>query len=160
MNFKKVILLIWGGLLIYIIYTFAIYQMDRQNDRQVYEALRNSFYGNEALPEEAKELANVSNDSNDSEKMILERYHSILEINDELGITVVMVLHDLNQAVRYSHRLVVIKDGRFVMEGTPEEVLTKELLRNVYHVEAEVTVDKMIGKPVFLPIGLSYAADF
>ncbi|WP_026478644.1 ABC transporter ATP-binding protein [Alkaliphilus transvaalensis] len=82
------------------------------------------------------------------------------KLNEELGITVVMVLHDLNQAVRYSHRLVVIKDGRFVMEGTPEEVLTKELLRNVYHVEAEVTVDKMIGKPVFLPIGLSYAADF
>lgn len=81
------------------------------------------------------------------------------KLNKELGLTVVMVLHDLNQAVRYSHRLVVIKDGRFVMEGTPEEVLTKELLREVYHVEAEVTVDQQIGKPVFMPIGLSYASD-
>ncbi|WP_051569386.1 class B sortase [Alkaliphilus transvaalensis] len=81
MNFKKVILLIWGGLLIYIIYTFAIDQMDRQNDKQVYEAIRNSFYGNEALLEETKGLADVSKDS---QKMILERYHSILEINEDL----------------------------------------------------------------------------
>ncbi len=83
----------------------------------------------------------------------------VTRLNKEINLTVVMVLHDLNQAVRYSHRLVVINDGRFVMEGTPEEVLTKELLRDVYHVEAEVTVDKLIGKPVFLPIGLSYAID-
>lgn len=83
----------------------------------------------------------------------------VTRLNKELNLTVVMVLHDLNQAVRYSHRLVVIKDGRFVTAGTPEEVLTKELLRDVYHVEAEVTVDKQIGKPVFLPIGLSYAID-
>lgn len=80
-------------------------------------------------------------------------------LNKELNLTVIMVLHDLNQAVRYSHRLVVIKDGRLVMEGTPEEVLTKELLREVYHVNAEVTIDQQIGKPVFMPIGLTYACD-
>jgi len=83
----------------------------------------------------------------------------VTKLNKELNLTVVMVLHDLNQAVRYSNRLVVIKDGKFVMEGTPEEVLTKELLRDVYKVEAEVTVDRQIGKPVFMPLGLSYASD-
>lgn len=82
------------------------------------------------------------------------------KLNKELGLTVVMVLHDLNQAVRYSHRLVVIKDGRLIVEGSPEKVLTEELLRTVYNVEAEVTMDTKIGKPVFLPIGLSNSVDF
>jgi len=80
----------------------------------------------------------------------------ISRLNLELGITVVMVLHDLNQAVRYSSRLVVIKDGRFVGEGSPEKILTKEMLRRVYNVEAEVTIDKHAGKPIFMPIGLAY----
>lgn len=82
------------------------------------------------------------------------------KLNKELDLTVVMVLHDLNQAVRYSQRLVVIKDGRFFMEGTPEEVLTKELLRDVYSIDADVTMDMRIGKPIFLPIGVSYASDY
>ncbi len=86
----------------------------------------------------------------------LEVMELVSRLNKELGITVVMVLHDLNQAVRYSHRLVVIKEGRFVAEGTPEAVLTKDMLRQVYNVEAEVTIDKNIGKPVFMPLGLAY----
>ena len=76
------------------------------------------------------------------------------KLNKELGITIIMVLHDLNQAARYSDRMVVIKDGRLVADGVPEKVLTKELLRDVYNVEAEVKVDKRIGKPTFFPLGL------
>jgi iron complex transport system ATP-binding protein len=79
----------------------------------------------------------------------------VTRLNRELGLTAVMVLHDLNQAVRYSHRLVVIKDGKFYMEGAPMAVLTKDMLRCVYNVEAEVTIDEQIGKPVFFPRGIA-----
>ncbi|UNC93077.1 ABC transporter ATP-binding protein [Candidatus Contubernalis alkaliaceticus] len=79
----------------------------------------------------------------------------IVRLNKEFGMTVIMVLHDLNQAVRYSHRLMVIKNGRLVTEGAPIHVLTKEMLRDVYNVEAEIAIDKHMGKPVFFPIGLA-----
>lgn len=79
----------------------------------------------------------------------------IAGLNKEYGITIVMVLHDLNQAVRYSHRLVVIKDGRLYAEGAPKDIFTREMLRCVYNVEAEVSLDRRIGKPVFFPVGLA-----
>ncbi len=87
----------------------------------------------------------------------LEVMELISGLNKEFGITIIMVLHDLNQAARYSHRLLVIKEGRIFAEGAPEKVLTKEMLRHVYHVEAEVALDRRIGKPVFYPLGISCA---
>lgn len=84
----------------------------------------------------------------------------VSRLNKELNLTVVMVLHDLNQAVRYSNRMVVIKDGKIVTQGIPEKVLTKQLLRDVYNIEAEVSIDNRVGKPVFTVIGLSYASEF
>lgn len=81
----------------------------------------------------------------------------IAGLNKEFGITIIMVLHDLNQAVRYSHRLVVIKDGRLFTQGAPKDVLTREMLRSVYNVEAEVALDGRMGKPVFYPIGIACA---
>lgn len=79
----------------------------------------------------------------------------VTKLNRKLGITVIMVLHDLNQACRYSDRLVVINRGRLAAEGRPEDVLTCEMLRDIYRVEAEVNVDRRTGKPVFLPLGLT-----
>ena len=55
-----------------------------------------------------------------------------------MGITIVMVLHDLNQASQYSDRVLVLKDGKKYIEGDTREVLTRELVREVYKVEAEV----------------------
>ncbi len=77
-------------------------------------------------------------------------------LNRELDLTAIMVLHDLNQAVRYSNRLIVIKEGKLFMDGAPQEVLTAEMLRSVYKVEAEVTINKQIGKPMFMPLGLAF----
>jgi iron complex transport system ATP-binding protein len=75
-------------------------------------------------------------------------------LNQELGITVVMVLHDLNQAAAYSHRLVVIKDGQLVTEGEPAQVLTSDLMRKVYNVEAEIACHPQTGKLFFHALGL------
>lgn len=54
----------------------------------------------------------------------------------------VIALHDLNLAARYADRILVIDKGRLYASGTPEEVLTKKMLREVYRVEADVTIDK------------------
>lgn len=68
--------------------------------------------------------------------------HEILELvrelNRETGLTVVMVLHDLNQASSYSDRIVVVKDGHCVQKGTPKEVMTEQMIQSTYKMEAEI----------------------
>jgi iron complex transport system ATP-binding protein len=64
-----------------------------------------------------------------------------------------MVLHDLNLAARYAGRLVAMRDGRIVADGRPEEVLTSELLRAVFELDAQVITDPVAGTPLVVPIG-------
>ncbi|MCR8644515.1 ABC transporter ATP-binding protein [Paenibacillus sp. N1-5-1-14] len=68
----------------------------------------------------------------------LEVLELVRSLNKELGITVIMVLHDLNQASTYSDRICVIRNGVVALSGKPSEVLTHEMIRDVYGVEAEV----------------------
>jgi len=68
----------------------------------------------------------------------LEVLELIHHLNREYGITVVLVLHDLNQAVRYARRVVVLHEGRVHSQGTPREVLTAETLREVFGVEGRI----------------------
>ncbi len=63
----------------------------------------------------------------------------LLELAVSLPVTTVIALHDLNLAAMYCDRLVVLRDGRAVAEGTPGQVLTPALIRDVYGVRAEVT---------------------
>ena len=63
----------------------------------------------------------------------------LLELIADLPVTAVIALHDLNLAAMYCDRLVVLKDGRAVAEGTPSQVLTPALIGQVYGVPAEVT---------------------
>lgn len=67
----------------------------------------------------------------------LEIMQLLQRLNQELGLTVVMVLHDLNHALQYSQHVIVMKAGEIVCTGKPEFVINKELLRTVYGVEAE-----------------------
>lgn len=64
------------------------------------------------------------------------------------GKTVVAVLHDLNQASRYCDHLVVLANGKVVAQGEPGAVMTPELLRTVFHVEAEIHPEPMSGRPM------------
>ena len=59
-------------------------------------------------------------------------------LNGERGLTVVMVLHDLNQAARYCGRVVVLREGEVYADGTPAAVLTPKTLREVFGVEGRV----------------------
>lgn len=81
----------------------------------------------------------------------LEVLDLVKELNDELGMTVVMVLHDLNQACRYSHRVCVMKDGKIKSIGKPEKIFTSSLIKDVYSVEAVVANDED-GKVNIRPI--------
>ena len=74
-------------------------------------------------------------------------------LNREMGRTVVMVLHDLNLAARYAGRLVAMRAGRIVASGTPDEVLTEDLLCDVFGLDARVVPDPVTGTPLVVPIG-------
>jgi iron complex transport system ATP-binding protein len=69
------------------------------------------------------------------------------------GRTIVMVLHDLNLAARYADRLVAMRDGRVIASGAPHEVLTEDLLREVFDLDAKVIEDPVAGTPLVIPIG-------
>ena len=72
-------------------------------------------------------------------------------LNRERGRTVVMVLHDLNLAARYSDVVVVMKDGVIVTEGGPSDVFTAELLSEVFGLEADVLTDPRTQLPIVVP---------
>ena len=75
----------------------------------------------------------------------------VRELNRTLGITILMVLHDLNLAARYSNILAAIKDGRVFASGTPFDVLTAENLRALFGIGSTVTTDAAHGCPFFIP---------
>ncbi|WP_069171332.1 ABC transporter ATP-binding protein [Streptomyces griseus] len=67
------------------------------------------------------------------------------------GRTVVTVLHDLNQAARYADHLVAMKAGRIVAEGRPGDVVTADLVHEVFGLEAVVVPDPVTGSPLVVP---------
>lgn len=79
-------------------------------------------------------------------------------LNQEQGRTVVMVVHDLNHASRYAQHMVAITSGKVVTEGPPAEVMTPEMLRSVFGIEAEIIPDPRTGVPLCLPYGLAAEA--
>ena len=74
----------------------------------------------------------------------------IQKLNREYGITIVMVLHDINQSLYYSDEIVAMKDGRMIAHGLPEEIITKELVQEVYGVD--LTIQSVDGKPFVIPV--------
>jgi len=81
----------------------------------------------------------------------LEVLELVRRLNRERRMTIVMVLHDLNQAARYADRMVVMAGGRIVADGEPNAVLTPRLLAEVFHVEASIVTDPVSGTAVCLP---------
>ena len=77
----------------------------------------------------------------------------LTDLNSTRGTTIVMVLHDLNLAARYSDHLVALSAGRVHAQGSPAEVLTEEVVRTVFGLDSRVILDPTSGKPLMLPIG-------
>lgn len=68
----------------------------------------------------------------------LELMELVLKLHREQGLTIIMVLHDLNHAARYSQRLIALKKGRIVADGPTEQVFTEPVIENLYDVRAVI----------------------
>ncbi|RWR05724.1 ABC transporter ATP-binding protein [Paenirhodobacter populi] len=80
----------------------------------------------------------------------------LLELLSELnrqGRTIVTVLHELNLAFRYASHLVAMRDGAIVAEGKPEQIVTEDLVREVFGLSALVMPDPLTGRPMVIPRG-------
>ncbi|MGI5224401.1 ABC transporter ATP-binding protein [Actinoallomurus sp. CA-142502] len=75
----------------------------------------------------------------------------IRQLNHERGRTVVAVLHDLNQAARYADHLVAMKAGRVIAQGPPRDVVTAELVQEVFGLASVVVPDPVTGGPLVVP---------
>ncbi len=71
-------------------------------------------------------------------KYQLEIMELVKKLNKEYGITIIMVLHDINQAIHYSDKIIGLKDGKVAIEGDPNEVITSESIYDLYGVSLEV----------------------
>ncbi|WGD37958.1 ABC transporter ATP-binding protein [Lysinibacter sp. HNR] len=77
----------------------------------------------------------------------------VTDLNRNRGTTVVMVLHDLGLAARYSDTLIALRRGGVCAAGSPTEIITSELVREVFGLECEVIRDPISGAPLILPKG-------
>ncbi|WP_303968947.1 ABC transporter ATP-binding protein [Sporosarcina ureae] len=75
----------------------------------------------------------------------IELLELVKSLNEDYGLTIVMVLHDINQAIRYSDEIIMMKNGRIIAEGPPREVITKDVIKEVYGVNAVFKEDDELG---------------
>lgn len=80
----------------------------------------------------------------------LEILQLIGRLNKEYNMTILMVLHDINQALYYSDEIIAMKDGRVAAQGLPEKIITEKLIKEVYDVD--LAISQVNGKPFILPI--------
>lgn len=84
----------------------------------------------------------------------LEIMELLLHLNRTQKLSILMVLHDLNQASRYSDRIVAMKDGHLIGQGAPTEVLQPDFFEQVFGIEATIVYDEE-GRPLYTPKGLA-----
>ena len=77
----------------------------------------------------------------------------LYELNRKEERTIVMVLHDLNQACRYADRLVAVREGQIFAQGTPEQVMTEAIVQEVFGLESRIVPDPVTGTPMCVPLG-------
>lgn len=77
------------------------------------------------------------------------------KLNREENRTIIMVLHDLNLASRFSDYMIAMKDGALITEGTPHDVMTKNNLRTLFSIEADLQQCPYSGNPIFTSYHLS-----
>ncbi|WP_051950769.1 ABC transporter ATP-binding protein [Actinacidiphila yeochonensis] len=73
------------------------------------------------------------------------------DLHEQHGRTLVAVLHDLNQAARYASHIIAMRDGRVAAEGRPADVITAELVEEVFRVRCRVVEDPETGTPLVVP---------
>jgi iron complex transport system ATP-binding protein len=77
----------------------------------------------------------------------------ITDLNRRENRTIVMVLHDLNQACRYADHVIAMKAGRIVAEGVPTDVITADTVAEIFGLRCHITTDPISGTPLIIPVG-------
>ena len=77
----------------------------------------------------------------------------LYDLNQREGRTIVMVLHDLNQACRYGDHLIAMKAGQIYAQGMPQKVMTEALVQEVFDLDCQIVADPVAGTPLCIPIG-------
>ncbi len=84
----------------------------------------------------------------------LEVLELLQKLNTEQQRTIVMVLHDLNQAARFADFIIALKDGKVVKAGSSEEVINHDVLKQVFQIDAEIGRDPRTNKPMCITYNL------
>ncbi|MBZ4643525.1 MAG: cobalamin transport system ATP-binding protein [Deferribacteres bacterium] len=74
------------------------------------------------------------------------------ELNENMGLTIVCILHDLNLAAEYCSDLILLNDGAIFKSGKPEEIITYEILEEVYQTVIVTDINPVSKKPMVLPV--------
>ena len=77
----------------------------------------------------------------------------LTDLNRDRGTTIVMVLHDMNLAARYADHVFAMRAGEVVADGPPHAVMTSDLIREIFALDAVVIDDPVSGTPIVLPRG-------
>jgi iron complex transport system ATP-binding protein len=84
----------------------------------------------------------------------LEVLELLQKLNYEQERTIVMVLHDLNQAARFADHIIALKDGEIVKAGNCDEVISHKVLKKVFNIDAVIGHDPRTGKPMCITYNL------
>ncbi|MGM0420787.1 MAG: ABC transporter ATP-binding protein [Bacillota bacterium] len=85
----------------------------------------------------------------------LEVLELLQKLNQEQERTIIMALHDLNQAARFADHIIALKDGEVVKAGAPEEVITSAVLQTIFNIDAVIGRDPVTNKPMCITYNLN-----
>lgn len=77
----------------------------------------------------------------------------LTDLNRKRGTTILMVLHDINLSSRYADYMFALKNGKLVDCGTPEEIINKDLIKDVFGLDCDVIKDPVSFTPFIIPRG-------
>ncbi|KGX86241.1 ABC transporter ATP-binding protein [Pontibacillus litoralis] len=78
----------------------------------------------------------------------------VQKLNEDEGLTIAMVLHDINQAIQFSDYLIIMKDGEIFAEGSPSEIITEQLIKKIYGIDVKVFENSETGLYV-IPVSVN-----
>lgn len=70
----------------------------------------------------------------------LELLRLLKEINQKYKITIIMVLHDINQAIQYSDNIIGMKQGQIIVEGKAKDIMNQEVIKKIYGIDLQTTI--------------------
>lgn len=84
----------------------------------------------------------------------LEILELLYDLNRQQGCTIVMVLHDLNLATRFADYMIAFRNGTIIRQGAPDMVMTVDVLRETFHIDAKIVIEPSTGRPTCLSYDL------